>query len=125
MASTKGNVLVVEDDEFISAIYEKKLTTEGYSVRLAKNGEEALRMMREERPDVVLLDIIMPIKDGFDTLTEMRADEHLKDIRVAVLSNLSDDREMGRMKELHAIDYLVKANVSVQELAGKVAAYIG
>jgi DNA-binding response OmpR family regulator len=125
MTATKGNVLVVEDDEFISAIYEKKLTTEGYSVRLAKNGEEALRMMREERPDVVLLDIIMPIMDGFDTLTEMRADEHLKDIRVAVLSNLSDDREMGRMKDLHAIDYLVKANVSVQELAGKVASYIG
>lgn len=117
------SVLVVEDDEFISSIYEKKLIVEGYDVRLAKDGEEALKMMREARPDVVLLDLLMPVKGGVETLVEMRADERLKDIRVAVLSNLSDDEEMDRTKELGVVEYLVKANLSVQELADKVASY--
>lgn len=123
--SNVKDILVVEDDEFISSIYEKKLSMEGYAVRLAGNGEEALQMMRERHPDVVLLDIIMPVKDGLETLREMRADAALKDIRVAVLSNLSDEREVGFAKELGAVDYLVKADVSVQELAKKVSSYIG
>lgn len=120
----KGNLLVVEDDEFISAIYSKKLSLEGYSVRLAENGEKALAMMREERPDLVLLDIIMPIKDGFETLREMRADEKLRDIRVVVLSNLSEDKEMSQTRELGAIDYLVKANIAVSDLSAKVEEYL-
>jgi len=120
----KGNLLIVEDDEFISAIYAKKLSMEGYEVRLAENGEKALAMMREERPDVVLLDLIMPIKDGFETLEEIREDDRLKDMKVAVLSNLSQEEDMRKMKTLGAIDYLVKANVSIADLSAKVAGYI-
>jgi DNA-binding response OmpR family regulator len=120
----KGNLLVVEDDEFISAIYSKKLSLEGYAVRLAENGERALSMMREEKPDLVLLDIIMPVKDGFETLREMRADEKLRDIKVVVLSNLSEDKEMSQTRELGAIDYLVKANIAVSDLSAKVAGYL-
>jgi DNA-binding response OmpR family regulator len=121
----KWKLLVVEDDEFISAIYAKKLSMEGYDVRLAENGEKALAMMREERPDLVLLDIIMPVKDGFETLREMRADEKLHDIRVVVLSNLSEDKEMSQTRELGAIDYLVKANIAVSDLSAKVTGYLG
>ncbi len=120
----KGNLLVVEDDEFISAIYSKKLSLEGYTVRLAENGERALSMMREEKPDLVLLDIIMPVKDGFETLREMRADEKLRDIKVVVLSNLSEDKEMSQTRELGAIDYLVKANIAVSDLSAKVVGYL-
>ena len=120
----KGNLLVVEDDEFISAIYSKKLSLEGYAVRLAENGERALSMMREEKPDLVLLDIIMPVKDGFETLREMRADEKLRDIKVVVLSNLSEDKEMSQTRELGAIDYLVKANIAVSDLSAKVVGYL-
>lgn len=120
----KGKLLVVEDDEFISAIYAKKLSMEGYDVRLAENGEKALAMMREDRPDLVLLDIIMPVKDGMETLREMRADEKLRDIKVAVLSNLSEDKELSQTRELGAIDYLVKANIAVSDLSAKVAGYL-
>lgn len=121
----KGRLLVVEDDEFISAIYAKKLSMEGYDVRLAENGERALLMMREDRPDLVLLDIIMPVKDGMETLREMRADEKLRDIKVVVLSNLSEDKELSQTRELGAIDYLVKANIAVSDLSAKVAEYLG
>ena len=120
----KGKLLVVEDDEFISAIYAKKLSMEGYGTRVAENGEKALSMMREERPDLVLLDIIMPVMDGFEVLRQMRADEKLRDIRVVVVSNLSDDKEMTQARELGAIDYIVKANISISDLAVKIAGYL-
>ncbi len=120
----KGKLLVVEDDEFISAIYAKKLSMEGYEVRLAENGEKALSMMREEKPDLVLLDIIMPVMDGFEALRQIRADEKLRDVKVAVLSNLSEDKEMSQTRELGAVDYLVKANISVADLSTKVAGYL-
>lgn len=120
----KGNLLVVEDDKFISAIYAKKLAMEGYDVRLAENGDEALSMMRERKPDLVLLDIIMPVKDGLETLRDMRADERLRDIKVVILSNLSEDKELSQMRELGVIDYLVKANISIVDLSAKVAGYL-
>lgn len=120
----KGKLLVVEDDEFISAIYAKKLSMEGYEVRLAENGEKALSMMHEEKPDLVLLDIIMPVMDGFEALRQIRADEKLRDVKVAVLSNLSEDKEMSQTRELGAVDYLVKANISVADLSTKVAGYL-
>jgi DNA-binding response OmpR family regulator len=114
-------VLVVEDDEFISAVYQMKLSKEGFDIICAGNGEEALRIMRQRKPDLVLLDLIMPIKDGFQTLEEMRKDETLKDIQVIVLSNLSQDEDIARAKELGASDYVVKANISLQDMAKKVA----
>ena len=120
----KGNVLVVEDDEFISMIYEKKLSMEGFDVRVAKNGEEALSMMREREPDLVFLDILMPVKDGLETLREIRTDAKLGGIKVVMLSNLSQEEEKNWAKSLGAIDYLVKSNLSVQDLAKKANEYI-
>ena len=121
---TKSSVLIVEDDEFISMIYEKKLSMEGYDVRVAKNGEEALSMMREREPDLAFLDILMPVKDGLETLREMRADTKLRGIKVVMLSNLSQDEEKNWAKSLGAMDYLVKSNLSVQDLAKKAREYI-
>lgn len=123
-AVAPASVLVVEDDEFISMIYEKKLSTEGYDVRVAKDGEEALRMMRERRPDLVLLDILMPVKDGLETLREMRKDGELGGIKVVILSNLSQEEEKNWAKSLGAMDYLVKSNLSVQDLAKKTREYV-
>jgi DNA-binding response OmpR family regulator len=117
-------VLIVEDDEFISAVYLKKLTKEGFDALCVSNGEEALKVMRERRPDLVLLDLIMPIKDGFQTLEEMQKDGKLKDIRVVVLSNLSHDEDVARTKALGALDYIVKANISLEDMVKKVREYI-
>jgi CheY-like chemotaxis protein len=88
-------ILIVEDDEFISDVYQRKLLLEGFEVALAKDGEEALRTIRERRPDLVLLDIMIPLKDGFQVLSGLRVDAGLSDIRVVVMSNLSQGKDIA------------------------------
>lgn len=124
---SKGNphvVLVVEDDKFYSNIYKVKLAKEGIDARLAVDGNEALKFAREKKPDLVLLDLIMPGKDGFETLQEFKADPELKDIRVIILSNLSQDEDVKRVMSAGAFDYIVKANISLQDMVEKVKKYL-
>ena len=116
--------LIVEDDEFVSAVYKTKFAKEGFDVMYAENGEIALRLMRERLPDIVLLDLIMPIKDGFQTLEEIRKDDALKGVKVLVLSNLSQNEDIARVKELGALDFIVKANISLQDMVKKVREYL-
>ena len=113
-------ILIVEDDEFISTVYKMKLSKDGFDAVCAMNGDEALKIMRERTPDLVLLDLIMPIVDGFQTLEAMRKDEKLKGVKVLVLSNLSHEDDVARTKALGAIDYIVKANISLQDMVKKV-----
>ncbi len=117
-------VLVVEDDKFYSNIYKVKLAKEGIDARLAADGNEALKFAREKKPDLVLLDLIMPGKDGFETLQEFKADPELKDIRVIILSNLSQDEDVKRVMSAGAFDYIVKANISLQDMVEKVKKYL-
>lgn len=120
-SSDKSNsILIVEDDEFISDVYMKKLALEGFEMDLAKDGEEALRKIRDRKPDIVLLDIMIPLKDGFQVLTELRADAALSDIRVVVMSNLSQGKDIARAKELGALDYIVKSNVSLPDMVQRI-----
>jgi len=120
MGDTPRRILIIEDDEFISDVYQKKLALEGYSVDLARDGEEALRKIREQKPDLVLLDIMIPLKDGFQVLSDMRNDSSLSDIRVMVMSNLSQGKDIARAKELGAVDYIVKSNVGLPEIVARV-----
>ena len=117
MAGEKqASILVAEDDKFLSGVYAKKLAKEGYDVRLAANGEEALKLAREKRPDLILMDLMMPEKDGFEALSEMKADAGLKDIKVIILSNLSQEEDKKRVMDMGAVEYVVKANVSFHEV---------
>jgi CheY-like chemotaxis protein len=109
-------ILVAEDDKFLSKVYLKKLDKEGYEVVHATNGEEAVKLAREKNPDLVLMDLIMPIKDGFEALTELKADEKTKNIKVVVLSNLSQDEDRKRVMDLGAVEYAVKANINFSEV---------
>ncbi|MDD5083949.1 MAG: response regulator [Candidatus Moranbacteria bacterium] len=120
----KVSLLVVEDDKFYANIYRVKFTKEGYDIRLAGDGDEALKMARERKPDLILLDLIMPKKDGFETLRELKADTNLKDIRVIVFSNLSQDEDIKRVKDAGAFDYIVKANISLQDMVARVKGYV-
>lgn len=113
-------ILIVEDDEFISDVYQRKLLLEGFEVALAKDGEEALRTIRERRPDLVLLDIMIPLKDGFQVLSELRVDAGLSDIRVVVMSNLSQGRDIAHAKELGALDYIVKSNIALPDMVQRI-----
>lgn len=113
-------ILIVEDDDFILDVYEKKLALEGYSIAIARNGNEAMELIRKRRPDLLLLDIMLPLKDGFQVLKEIREDEELTDIRVIVMSNLSQNKDMARAKELGVTDYIVKSNISLPDMVERV-----
>lgn len=113
-------ILIVEDDEFISDVYQRKLLLEGFEVALAKDGEEALRTIRERRPDLVLLDIMIPLKDGFQVLSGLRVDAGLSDIRVVVMSNLSQGKDIAHAKELGALDYIVKSNIALPDMVQRI-----
>lgn len=117
-------ILLAEDDLFLQKMYAVKLGREGLEVDVADDGEKALAAMRARRPDVVLLDIIMPKKDGFTVLEEMKADSALKDIPVIVLSNLGEVEDVKRAKRLGADDYLIKAHFLPSEVVAVVKKYI-
>lgn len=119
-SDTAHYILIVEDDEFISDVYMKKLAMEGFEVSLARDGEEALRAIRDRKPDVLLLDIMIPLKDGFQVLSELRADAGLSDIRVVVMSNLSQGKDIAHAKELGALDYIVKSNISLPDMVQRI-----
>jgi len=117
-------ILLAEDEEIIYNLLQKKLTQEGYSVVLAKNGEECLQQLPLQKPDLLLLDIIMPKKNGFDVMEAMKADENLRDIPVIIISNSGQPVELERAQELGALDWLIKTEFDPQEVINKVKKYI-
>ncbi len=121
----KQYVLVVEDDPFYSKIYKTKLAKENIASEIVGNGIEALVAVKKSRPGLILLDLIMPGKDGFETLAELKADKATDHIPVIVLSNLSQEEDINRILALGAVEYLVKANVPIQTVVDKVKQHLG
>ncbi len=122
--SDHKKILVVEDDQFYSSIFQKKLTLEGFNVTTASDGEQCIKAVRENTFDLILLDMVMPVKDGLQTLKELKNDEVLKQIPVIILSNLGQESDIEETKKLGAIDYIVKSNMSVQQMVDKVKKYV-
>lgn len=116
MTPTGKLVCIVDDDENIRDMYQRKFVQSGFDIVTATNGEEGMHVIRTEHPDIVLLDIQMPIKDGVEVLKELKDDEELKKIPVIVLSNLDDD---GMLKKVGGLDatrfYLIKAFTTPQK----------
>lgn len=119
MAEKKTKVLVVEDDKFLTNIYEVKLTNEGFNVKIAVNGEDGLKAVEDFKPDVILLDLILPKLSGFEFLEELKGKQR-SEIPVVVLSNLGQEEDVQRAKKLGALDYLVKATTPIKEVVAKI-----
>ena len=121
-ANTKNQpkVLVIEDDQRINKVYIAKLSVEGIKVATAIDGEEGLRKVYSELPDLIILDLMLPKKSGFDILKEIKADSKVKDIPVLILSNLAQEKEIEEGMALGAEGYIVKSNVSVQQVVEKI-----
>ncbi|MBI4117811.1 MAG: response regulator [Parcubacteria group bacterium] len=117
-------VLIVEDDKMIIEMYTLKFTQEGYEVLNAENGKEGLEMAMKHKPDIILLDIILPKMDGFSVLKELKAMEVTKGIPVVLLTNLGQDGDVRKGLELGAIDYLIKANYTPSQVVEKVKSLI-
>lgn len=122
---SKNVILLVEDDKFLRTLLADKLTREGLFVVSAENGQEALVKMKEPpRPQVILLDLLLPILDGFEVLRQMKGDEDLRRMPVIVLSNLGQEEDIRRAKELGAKDYMVKAYFTPGEIVEKILGVI-
>ena len=113
-------ILIIEDEEIMLDLLRRKMTSEGYEVIVARDGEEGLRLIKEGQPDLILLDLIMPKKDGFSVMTEVQKDEALNKIPIIIVSNSGQPVELSRAKELGARDWLVKTEFDPRELVEKV-----
>jgi len=123
----KQKIFLIEDDLFLSMLLKTRLEKENYEVIVAHSGDEALELLRDHKPRLILLDIILPGKSGFEILEELRADPQLKDkvsIPVVVISNLGQETDMERAHSLGVIDYFVKARISIDELVKRVNGYV-
>lgn len=113
-------ILLVEDDSFVSDIYQKKIESEGFKIITAENGVEAIKKLNELIPDLILLDIVMPYMDGMDVLKEIKANEKWKNIPVILLTNLSEKEKIEEAIGIGANDYLIKSHFTPSEVIGKV-----
>jgi len=118
-------ILLIEDEEIMIDLLQRKLSKEGYDVSVARDGVEGLDKMREIKPDIVLLDIVMPKKGGFEVMEDMAKEEELKAIPVIIISNSGQPVELGRAKKLGAKDWLIKTEFDPQEVIDKVVKQIG
>ena len=118
-------ILLVDDDLTLREMYEERMKAEGFNIIQATNGEEALKQARENKPNVILLDIMMPKVNGFDVLKELKSNPELKDIPVIVLTALIQDVDRVQGRKLGAADYIVKSETMPGEVIAKIKNAIG
>lgn len=117
-------ILIVEDDVMLNKIYQTKLALLGYQVLAAYDGEEGLAMMSEHQPHLVLLDLMLPKKNGFEVLEAAKQDIKTSRIPIILLSNLGQESDIRKGMELGAADFLVKSNVKLETVMDKVGAVL-
>ena len=115
----RKKILVVEDDTLLSGLLTTKLST-NYTIEYAPTGEAALKMLAENKPDLVILDISLPGIDGFEVLRRMKADPSTADVHVVILSNVVEEDDMAKGKELGAEEYIVKVSLTLDEVVNLV-----
>lgn len=119
-----GKILLIEDDALIVKIYSTRLKADGFTVLSADNGEDGIALAEKELPNLIVLDVMMPRLDGFSVLEKLRGNVSLHSIPILVYSNLAQDQEIEKAKQLGATEFIVKANISPTELVNKIKSYI-
>lgn len=120
MTKTNPKILMIEEDRFLRKIYRDKFSHLGFEFSEATNGEEGINKVIYEKPDVVLLDLMLPKKNGFDVLIDIKRNKNTEAIPVIVLSNLGQEGDIKKGFSLGADDYLVKTEVSLSEVVDRV-----
>lgn len=120
MTTKKPIVALIEDDPLIAEMYMTKFTKEGYDIRHAGDGFEGLEMVKKQKPDIILLDIIMPKMDGFQVLAELRKEAAFKETPVIMLTNLGQEEDVQKGRALGATDYFIKTNFTPAAIVDKV-----
>lgn len=119
------HILIVEDEDFLSLALQDNLEADGFTVALARNGAEALERMKRHPPDLVLLDLLMPKRDGHYVLGEVKKNPKWATIPIIVLSNFGGDAEIKKALEMGADEYFVKSQHMIAEVVEKIKAYLG
>lgn len=112
----RKKILLVEDDQLISRAYRFALGEAGFNVVLADDGKVALQKIKEEKPDLILLDIVMPVLNGFEVLEKLNKQSKKESPPVIIISNLGQQADISRGKKLGAVDFLVKSNISLKDM---------
>jgi two-component system, OmpR family, alkaline phosphatase synthesis response regulator PhoP len=113
-------ILIVEDDGLMSRIYKRIFAAHGYSVDVAENGEEGLKKIKESKPDLVILDVMMPKMNGMELLKILKEDSKTSSINVILLTNLGVEEEVSKALTLGALDCIIKADHDPEEIVKKV-----
>ena len=113
-------ILIIEDDNFLRTLLSKKLRSEVYSILSAAESVEAFNLLKSNKPDLILLDLLLPGVDGFEILKKIRQTEETKNIPVIVFSNLSEEKDIKKVQDLGITDFMVKSNFTLDELLDKV-----
>lgn len=116
----KTRVLIIEDDSYISDMYKIKLESENFEVTIAGDGAAGIKILGKQKPDIVLLDVVMPKVDGFSVLKTIKKNSELKEIPVILLTNLSQKENVERGFELGADGYIIKAHFTPSEVVEKI-----
>jgi len=116
----KIKILLIEDDPFLLSMYATKFELEGFEIIFAEDGEKALKVASKEKPDIILLDVLLPKMDGFEVLKELKKNEETKAVPVILLTNLSQRDDVEKGLALGAVDYLIKAHFMPTEVVEKI-----
>lgn len=125
MEEVKRKILLVEDDEALAQVYKSRLDIEGFETRWVANGEEALSVAIEFKPELILLDVMMPKISGFDVLDILRNTPETAHIRIVMLTALSQPKDKERAESMGVDDYLVKSQVVIGDVVERVKHHLG
>jgi len=116
MDKKNKRILIIEDDKFLRKIIKKKLLNEDYDVIEGIDGEEGLRLAQEKKPDLILLDLVLPSMDGFEVLSKLRKDKKTSKTPVFIFSNLNERENIKKGLKMGADDYLIKSNLNPEDI---------
>lgn len=123
--ASQKTILLVEDDDRLANVYETRLQAEGFKTKRVANGEDALAMALQVRPDLILLDVMMPKVSGFDVLDILRNTPETTNVKIIMLTALSQDSDRERAKSLGVDDYLIKSQVVIADVVAKINEHLG
>ncbi len=121
----KTKIMVVEDDKFLGDLLVKQLTTEGAEVTYVNTGEGVLPALEKEVPAILVLDVLLPGIDGFNVLSQIRANDKLKDLPVILLTNMQSEPDLEKGKKLNVTNYLIKSTVTIDEIVKEIVDTLG
>jgi len=122
---SKKKVLIVEDDNFVAEVYSTKLLEMGHEVQIAQNGEEGLVLIEKSKPDLVLLDILMPVMGGIELLEELKKKVEWKNIPIILLTNVGEKESIQKARNFGVQDYLIKSHFTPAEVIEKIESILG